>query len=451
MADALGIWNSHPLSLLKDSGLAVKAVFLPVPMMSITLARLCQPIPGTKPFNVTASTLINRSLWKSLPSCQVQVTREIAERKLLALAWSSGLLEWPESLSERLSSLGMDTASYYIALQDVSSLQIGVISTPKSTGQVVDIDDDEDDEEEEDDVPKLLKGRKSFDRLAEAWQAFVQVSPGGGAFRLTYALDVFSGTPANDPVRTEWSNDGYAPMPKMEGPRAVRVEISSLLGFDGSLGWSVKGTRRVGEYTRMGVGVGYSESGITMTVSWKRLGQGITIPIALCPPDESTHDAALLATLLPWLAYGALEYAYIRPRDRKRRRQAAARRHRELMAQVPEKRDESVQAILMMTADVMQQQEEEEKRFGLVIVKAEYGYFPSETKKPKHGLKEPRVVDVTIPVAGRVHDGQLVIEQGMVLVSHFSLTFLTVSDRKLTLDSSKFPASMTRHPCCPSG
>lgn len=423
MADALGIWKSHPFSLLKDSGLAARAIFLPVPMLSISLARLYQPIPGTKPFSITASTLFSRSLWKSPPQFQVQVTREIAERKLLALTWSSGLLEWPESLSGRLSSLGMDTASYYLALQDVSSLQIGVISTPKSAGQVIDIDGDEDDEEEAD-VPKLLTGRKSFDRLAEAWQAFVHVSPGGGAFRLTYARNVFSGTPANDPVRTEWSNDGYAPMPKMEDARAVRVEVSSLLGFDGSLGWSVKGTRRVDEYTRMGVGFGYSDTGITLTVSWKRLGQGITIPIALCPPDKSTSDAALMVTMLSWLAYGALEYAYIRPRNRKRRRQAAARRHRELMAQVPEKRDESVQAILMMTADVMQRQEEAEKRFGLVIVKAEYGYWPSETKKPKHGLKEPRVVDVTIPVAGRVEDGQLAIGQDVLLVSHLSLISL---------------------------
>ena len=94
------------------------------------------------------------------------------------------------------------------------------------------------------------------------------------------------------------------------------------------------------------------------------------------------------------------------------------------MAQVPEKRDESVQAILMMTADVMQRQEEAEKRFGLVIVKAEYGYWPSETKKPKHGLKEPRVVDVTIPVAGRVEDGQLAIGQDVLLVSHLSLISL---------------------------
>ena len=108
------------------------------------------------------------------------------------------------------------------------------------------------------------------------------------------------------------------------------------------------------------------------------------------------------------------------PRNRKLRRQAVARRHKELNKLVPKKRAESEQAIEMMAEQVQRRQAREESHDGLVITKAEYGYYPSQSKKPKTGFTEPRVIDVTIPVAALVDRGQLVISKKMVKVRQYS-------------------------------
>jgi DnaJ family protein C protein 11 len=230
---------------------------------------------------------------------------------------------------------------------------------------------------------------------------------------------LFSGTPADDPLKSEWSDEGYAPMAKMEDARAVRLEVSSTVSPNLSFIWSIKGTRRVGEFTKMGIGIGFANQGILMTIGWTRLGQGLNLPIVICSKDEATHDAAILASIFTWASYLAIEFGYVRPR-----REAAARRHNQLKKLVPQKRAESEQAIQLMVDQVRRRQLREYEQDGLVIDRAEYGYWPPTDRKPKPGFEEPRTTDVFFPVANLVDRGQLVIGAKTVKVSKI-LTFHT--------------------------
>lgn len=397
----------------------MNALLLPAPTLKTTVGRAFQPIPGIKPFQITTTTTIQRPLRETPPSFEVQVTKEVAQRKVAFLSWNSGILDWPQLLLDRFDSLGVSAESMYLVGDELSTLQVGLLALPKSPKSVIEINDDEEDEVD-DELRQFLQTQKGIDRAAESWQTYVHVTPGGGGLGLTYSRNLFSGKPADDPIKTEWSSEGYFPMAKMEEARAVRLEVTSVVGADLSLSWSIKGTRRVGEYTKMGLGVGLAQNGVVMTISWNRLGQVINLPIILCPADQANHDAAVLATLFPWLTYCAIEFGYVRPRDRKKRRQAAARRHKELKKLIPKKREESEQAIELMSEKVQRRQAREEAQGGLIITKAEYGYTPPPNKRPKNGFTEPRVIDVTIPVAALVDRGQLVLPQNTVKVRQIS-------------------------------
>jgi DnaJ family protein C protein 11 len=411
-----GIWSRQPFSFLRDSTVHVEAGVFPIPSLKTTVGHAFQPVPGMKPINISASSTITRSLRDSLPSIDVQATKQIAQRKVAFLTWSSGLIEWPERLQETFPSLGMSLGSYYNTGASDSTFQIGLISQPKQPSRMVELDEDNDDDDDGDELREQLEKQQEIDRTAEFWQTYLTATPAGGGIGLTYSRNLFSGKPADDPVRSEWSGEGYFPMAKMEEPRAVRLEITTIVSADASISWGIKGTRRVGEYTRMSLGVGLAQNGIIATVSWNRLGQGIKLPIVICPADQANHDAAALAAAFPMLAYCAVEFGYIRPRDRRRRRQAAARRHKDLKKLIPKKREESEQAIELMFDQVQRRQAREEAQNGLIIKKAEYGYIPPTNKKPKNGFTEPRIIDVTIPVAALVDRGQLVIPQNSIKV-----------------------------------
>jgi DnaJ family protein C protein 11 len=77
-----------------------------------------------------------------------------------------------------------------------------------------------------------------------------------------------------------------------------------------------------------------------------------------------------------------------------------------------------------MVDQVRRRQLREYEQDGLVIDRAEYGYWPPTDRKPKPGFEEPRTTDVFFPVANLVDRGQLVIGAKTVKVSKI-LTFHT--------------------------
>lgn len=413
IAGTKGIFNKWPLSFLRDSNAQLEAVVLPDQALKATVARSFQPIPGVHPFQVTASSTIKRSLLQGPPSFDIHATKVIAKQKLAFCAWSSGALTWPESLFDRFQSIGPTGQSLFEIENEPSNLQLGLIALPPNPRAKVDIDEDDDGEE---DTSTTAKDSEK-DNSAESWRTFIQVSPGGGALVMSYSRNLFSGTAANDPVQAEWSSEGHYSLPKMDGPRALRVEVTGIVGIDASLTWSIKATRRVSDLTKIGLGVGLANNGVVMTVHWNRLGQNLTLPITVCSAKEANHDAALLASFIPMVLYGVIEFGYVRPRDRRKRRQQLAHRHNALKKLIPKKREESLQDIELLRDQVQRRQRREDEQNGLVITKAEYGYIPPQKKSLKPQLAEPRVIDVTIAIANLVDHSQLHIRANTVKVS----------------------------------
>lgn len=443
VAGAKGIFKRRPFSLLHNSVVTAKASVLPERELMMNVGKAVQLVPGTKPFHMNLSTTFSQSIFETLPVVGLQVTRSITNSKLVLCSWSSGTLNWPlaiQRLVEPFFGLGSDEVTPVM-----SSFQLALISLPKSKPAVYDDEDEEGPEEEEEDEDEEAKQQqrhimRSEADQAESWNVQMQATPMNGALSFTYGRNLFSGKTASD-TRSEWSSEGYYPAPPELETRAVRLEIQTTVGFDLSLGWQIRGVRQVGEFTRMGLGVGIQGlQGLVMTVSWNRLGQRIQFPIAICPADVVNAEAAAVGVVFPWLAYCALEFGLIRPWGRRNRRLLMAKRHKQLKKLIPRKRAESQQAIELMTYQVQRRQGREESHGGLVITKAEYGYIPSESKKNKDQA-EDQVADVTIPVAALVDQGQLVIPKKMTKVS---LNMCAVDMANPRANSSKSWASMTR-------
>jgi DnaJ family protein C protein 11 len=395
---------------------------LPVPSLQANLVKAVTPVAGTKPFRVNLSSTFYKSPVKCPPSVSVQVLKEVGERKHAFCRWQSGTIGWPGVLERLLSpfvSIGLDVDSAFTIPKQSSQFQLGVMSLPKSPQQTAfmdDYDDDPEEEEEESEYRQLRSKQREEDKAGEAWQVGFSASPEASGLSLSYARNIFSGKAVDDLVRSEWSSEGHYPLPPASEPRSVRVEVVSTVNLDMSLSWKIEGSRQVGELTRMGFGVGVEGAhGLVMTASWSRLGQRIKLPIAVCPLNMANADAAALAVLIPWVAYCALEFGFIRPRDRKNRRRVVARRQKVLKKLIPNKRAESLQAIELMAEQVRRRQAKEERQDGLFITKAEYGHY-SSMKKGSHPVTEDEVADVTIPVAALVDRSQLVIPKNMVKV-----------------------------------
>ncbi|KAF9885432.1 hypothetical protein FE257_012954 [Aspergillus nanangensis] len=414
-----GIFQWRPFSFLSYSGVALNASVLPTPSIQANVVKTVTLVPGTQPFSVNLSTTFNRSIAKSPPSIGLQITKQIGQRKHAVINWSSGVLTWPEVLVSLLSpfvDLGIDIESALLAASETSQLQFAITSASKKSRVTEDDDDDnEEDEEDEEEVEyqRVRSQERAEDKAAESWQVGVAATPEQSALSFVYARNIFSGTTASSLARTEWSSEGHYPLPPANEPRSVRIEVHSTVHPDLSLAWAIEGTRKVGQLTRMGVGVGLEGArGIVMTVSWSRLGQRIRLPIAVCPLDAVNVDSALLAVLCPWVTYCAWEFGFNRPRERKQRRRVIARRQKELKKLIPKKRAESQQAIVLMADQVRRRQAREERQDGLVVTRAEYSVQPSKKKSKKSGgdrADEYDVADVTIPVAALVDRGQLVI------------------------------------------
>ncbi|KAE8144661.1 hypothetical protein BDV25DRAFT_166295, partial [Aspergillus avenaceus] len=412
VASQKGVLGWRPFRFLSNSGVSVGAMLLPVPALETNLVKAFTPVAGTNPLRVNISSTFYKPPTKLPPAVAVQVMKAVGERKHAFCRWQSGTINWPAALEALLRpfvALGLDVDDSFLVPQQTSQFQLGFLSLPQSPAPAF-MGDYDDEEDEESDFSDIRSKQRSEDKTRESWQVGFTASPAASGFSLSYARNIFTGKAANDPLRSEWSSEGHYPMPPANEPRSVRVEVTSTVNVDMSLAWNVEGTRQVGDLTRMGLGVGVEgEKGIVMTVSWSRLGQKIKLPIAVCPFDMINADSAALAVIFPWVAYCALEFGFIRPRERKNRRRVISKRQKELKKLMPKKRAESLQAIELMTEHVRRKQAKEERQGGLVITKAEYAHSPSKKSKPDD--YEP--VDVTIPVAAWVDRSQLVIPKTM--------------------------------------
>ena len=390
MATRKGLFNRRPFSFLSDTAVSGSIALLPTTALEFNFAKAVQPIRRANPFNVNISTTFSGSMVNPSPEVGLRVSKPIGDRQVVFCSWSSGSL--PNVFYEPDISIR----------GGLSGFRLGFIVLPERSENTSPAGEDRD----EDELYREARRRKQEAQKArELFQFQVAASPIGGSFTLNYSRNLFSGKPADELPLAEWSSEGYHDRPLMQSePRSVKLEIATTIGLDLSLGWNVTGLRRVGEFTRMGLGVGVEgDKGLVMTFSWRRLGQRINIPIVMCPVETVTSNAAALAVIFPWVTYCAVEFGLLRPRERKRRRQAIVQRHKELKKLIPQKREKSRQTVELMTEHVRRQQAREEAHDGLVVTKAEYG-------------NDEVVVDVTIPVAALVNHGQLVIPREIVKV-----------------------------------
>ncbi|GKZ43120.1 hypothetical protein AbraIFM66951_003674 [Aspergillus brasiliensis] len=405
-----------PFSFMQNSAMSVTASVLPHSSLETTWSKSFVPVPGAKPISVQCSVDFDRSLQRAPPRLGLKVTRQIGDRRFLVSSWSSGSLIWPKSLRHSLLPLieiGLNAETAMSVPNHSSHFQFGIVSTPKRQISPADVEDEVEGDEEDEEYEMVRRKQRKEIGAAEAWQTNVTATPMQTTLSFVYSRNLFSGKAAYERLRSEWSSEGHHSLPEDNEPRSVRVNVETTVGLDLALGWHIEGTRQVGDFTRLGLGVGVRDmQGLVVTMSWSRLGQKIRVPISVIPFGLVDVDIAAMAVICPWLAYCALEFGFIRPRERKRHRRAIARRQKQLRRLVPKKRAESQEAIEIMTEQVQRRQAREAKQDGLVILRAEYGYFPS--KKDRESGREPEATDVSIPVAALVDHGQLSIPKGLV-------------------------------------
>jgi DnaJ family protein C protein 11 len=442
-----GILNRWPLSFLQNSVATVNTTVLPAATIQTSLAKSFALVQGTRPFTVVATAIFSRSIFNAPPAIDMQLTKGVGEHKIAFCHWSSGFIGWPEIIQTLFAPyFGLAPEDILFEGQEVSQFQFGVASKPTVTAAIPSSDDDDDvspDEDPAEDEQGALRAmQREKNRAAEAWQVAVSSSPLQTGVILKYSRNIFTGKSATN-VLSRWSSEKHYSVPPENEPRSVRLDIASTVSTDLSLSWSIHGSRQVSNLTRMGLGVGLQPRGLVMTVSWSRLRQTIKLPIAVCPVDAVNQDSAALAVLLPLLTYCAVEFGFIRPRERRNRRKMIARRQKQLKKLIPQRKAESAQAIELMADQVRRRQEREAARGGLVITKAEYGHYPNRKWTRDGNAREPDVADVTIPVAALVDHGQLIISKTTAKVHFFGLLLYRMLFADI-LNSSTFLDSTIR-------
>jgi DnaJ family protein C protein 11 len=294
-----------------------------------------------------------------------------------------------------------------------SRFAIGYTSTPQDASVQSFFEEDEEDQED----PSASKFTKSDPR--QAWGFELGASKDGLVLSTTFSRNIFGGS-GPFPLLSSWSSEEYYPQNEesnlKQKPNPVRLEIQTSLDLHGAFVYTVKGTRRVGNFTRIGFGVGLQGSGLTLTVSWSRLGQNINVPIVICPPSLVDADILKWALLVPSTAFVLVEFGILRPQARRRWRKEVEKRRDELKKLLAKRKQDSAQAIDLMTSQVKRRQAEEASKDGLVIIHAEYGVARSNSRKKKSSNAEESI-DVTIPVAALVKEGQLSIPRKVKKVS----------------------------------
>lgn len=419
---------------MDGANVGISGQLLPYPLLETSFSKPIIPFPGTKPLIVGFSSIFARSPISSPPIVGIEVSRRLGVRQHLYCSWSSGSLSWPLFLQRWLSpmiTLGIDPVLAFLIPEQVSRLQIGYLSLPKKS-----VSPENRDEAGE---STLIGEGADHENPAEFWQFQANAFPRSGSIAVTYSRNMFSRKAEDIPISV-WNSEGYHPVSKSNEPHPVRLEIETTASLDLSLSWTILGTRRVGNFTSLGLGIGVSGGkGLVMSVSWRRLGQKINLPIAICPLGLVNPDIAALAVVIPWATYCGIEFGYIRPRERRRLRLELSKRQRALRKLISKMKYESQQAISLMGDQVQRRQAKEETQGGLVITRAEYGYIPPLDRRVKDDTAEKKVIDVKIPVAALVDHSQLVIPRDIVMVSPRGYPLQLP---RLTPNSSRSLASM---------
>ncbi|EAS31026.3 DnaJ domain-containing protein [Coccidioides immitis RS] len=401
--------------LLGDSVVEIGTSLFPSPAFQTSLSRRIQPIKGTRPLDFTVQGLFSDMSMKSAPIINTTISRGLGARGLTYCNLSTGKLSWPSFIQGIFSSLPSGDNEQPFAPGNASKFEIGYVALPVKRVQDKFDGADDDDEGAGGDLGENGADRSSHEPL-ETWGFQLHSSPFSMQLSMNYARSFFGGK-LEEPYRSEWNYEGYHPQKRTTTSRAVRLEVTTTVDVDLSFGWMVSGSRQVSNFTRMGLGVGVQGGkGLVCSLTWYRLGQSIKIPIALCPLEHLDGDVSVLAVMIPWIAYSIVEFGFLRPRNRRRQKLALARERKRLKALVSKRKAESIQAINLMREQVQRRQAREADRNGLVILEAQYGYVSAHSGRRRNSSADDfyKLIDVTIPVAALVDQGQLAIPSQVI-------------------------------------
>ncbi|KAG0319904.1 hypothetical protein BGZ99_004844 [Dissophora globulifera] len=185
---------------------------------------------------------------------------------------------------------------------------------------------------------------------------------------------------------------------------STKVRLGGNLSTTAGLNFSIGGDRKVTEHTKVGLAVEAGLSGgIAFNIKVKRLGQSVTIPIALSA--EFNPRLAFWATVVPICAVTALDVGYVKPK-RKRERAEKILELRKVHADfIATQKREAEEAIELLRETTIRKMQQEASKDGLVIVEALFGNLNAA---PELGL----VADVTVAVQALVNNSQLTMPAG---------------------------------------
>ena len=410
--------TSSITSLMNGVDLDVTAGILPRRSLNIGLGRPFTLVEDTTPFYFHFRTLFNNYLNFKPPVLEFRISRFFGESHFGYCRWSSGDFGWPTlALISRISPIKFARRPLWLPQGLLmSNMRIGYFSI-EDRSQMIQTDD-------EDDVNILDASDRYIEKPASSrvtsnkpsWHFTVDSSPDDTTVSVTWGRDLFSRA-VEQPIRSRVRKSGEAVARSRDfeipSPRGVRFEIEGNVGLDLSLGGVVRGVRRIGHFTSIGIGVGLNpERGLYISFSWSRLGQNIIVPVILLSGDELDFKPILWALAVPWATYAAVEFGILRPRLRRRRQKLIEKTRKELRETVLRRRVEAEQANVLMRPLVEHRQALEREQGGLVILRAEYGVRVIGSNS-KSSWRPGEVADVTVALAALVDGGQLSLPRGL--------------------------------------
>ncbi|KAI9822698.1 MAG: hypothetical protein M1827_000417 [Pycnora praestabilis] len=408
-------------SILQDSTLDISVLTLPNSIVRVENTRLLSVVEGTEPLLCSLKTTFTDNPILQPPALEVFISRRLGldQKKRFFTSWGSGKYPWPGLISRVLESLTGIKRTASDLFPGGSEISMGIQMLPESSVLVAsDFGQEGSFSTNPSETRSHLQNGKVTDRKIptnETFSAQISASQGSGYISIVYGRDVFTNM-SDPPLRSKQTIAGdFVSFEQPNSPtgldRGVRLEIQMGARVDYSLDWTISGTKRVGDFTRIGVIVGVNQyRGLHISLSWSRLSQGFRVPVAVCPFEIISPNAIIWALAIPWGMYAALEFGILRPKARRDRQKLISMRKKELRASVAKRKEEAGSAVSLMRGQVERNQIIERERGGLVILEATYGV--KENFAPTSDYKTAsrrQMIEVTVATAALVQNGQLMM------------------------------------------
>lgn len=403
--DVQGVGNRLQ-KLLARTDFELGTTVLPTRTLFAGFSRPFSLLGETQPVIVSGKATVQKSLFAMPPMLAFGAQRRLGSSSVGYLSWSGGSVFWPSSVGTRLASLIPATPDQPLQIisTQASSLTIGFAS--QSLQESPEVSDTH--------MPDTEFSKLS--PLAPYYSFDVSATPGSEpTLTVSYSLNVFrSKQSAPTSPLSSFSATTYTPPPPPilpSQPPPLRLSLSTTLHPSGLISYSLRGARPLTPFTSLNLGLSFHTSlGLSLSLSLSRLGQSLSIPIALCPIASATRSVVSLAVAVPLATYAALDFCVLQPRARRARGRALRRFARRIAHVTRKRRGEALETVELMRGHVERRQDRERAEGGLVIVEARWGAVSTKSDRGKEKEKEVEA-DVTVPLAGMVERGQLVLRR----------------------------------------